>query len=117
MASLFQQAYNQCPNSVIVAGGYSQGAAVTHEAISNSGLSSVVVAKIVGVVLFGDTQYAQDGGKITNYPTQNTKIFCALGDLVCDGTLIITAAHLTYGSNAQEAANFLISRINAAGVR
>jgi cutinase len=116
MAALFQQVYNQCPNSVIVAGGYSQGAAVTHEAISNSGLSSSVISKIVGVVLFGDTQYLQDGGRITNYPTQNTLIICAPGDLVCDGTLVITAAHLSYGANAQQAANFLKSRINAAGV-
>jgi cutinase len=116
MASLFQQAYNKCPNSVVVAGGYSQGAAVVHQAISNSGLSSSVISKISGVVLFGDTQYAQDGGRITNYPTQDTSIYCAPGDLVCTGTLIITAAHLSYGSYASTAANFLITRINAAGV-
>ncbi|KAI1851322.1 hypothetical protein JX265_000444 [Neoarthrinium moseri] len=112
MTSLLTRAATQCPNSKIVAGGYSQGAAMTHRAVEQ--LSSSVISRIAGIVLFGDTQYEQENGRIRNYPTQNTKIYCALGDLVCDGTLIITAAHLTYGADASDAARFLVSRINAA---
>ncbi len=59
-------------------------------------------------------QNQQNGGKIPNYPTDRTKIFCNVGDLVCSGTLIITAAHLTYGTAAATTApQFLLSKINA----
>jgi cutinase len=58
---LMQQTLNamaaQCPNSVIVTGGYSQGAAVNHRAIED--LSAAVKEKIAGVVLYGDTQKQQ----------------------------------------------------------
>ena len=75
-----------------------------------SGLPAAVKSKVVGAVLFGDTQFQQHNGQIPNYPPSQTKIFCAVGDLVCDGTLTITAAHLTYGANADEAASFLASK-------
>jgi cutinase len=84
---------------------------VTHGAIGQ--LSASVIARIVGVTLFGDTRYQQEGGKIAGYPTSETKIYCAVGDLVCDGTLTITAAHLSYGSDAADATSFLVNRINA----
>ena len=48
---------SQCPDSVIVAGGYSQGAAVNHRAIES--LDPAVQNQIAGVVTFGDTQKAQ----------------------------------------------------------
>lgn len=63
---------------------------------------------------FGDTKRLQSGGRIRGLPSEKLKIICALGDLVCSGTLIITPAHLTYSINAGEAANFLANRIRIA---
>ncbi|PSK43982.1 cutinase-like protein 2 [Elsinoe australis] len=109
MINQLTTAANKCPNTKIVAGGYSQGAAVTHQAIET--ISSSVRNRIVAAVTFGDTQNLQDGGRIPNYPPAQTKIFCAAGDPVCAGTLIINAAHLSYGTDAGAAVSFLASKI------
>jgi cutinase len=55
MVRLFNNAAETCPNSVVVAGGYSQGAAMTHEAIKE--LSDDAKARILGIVLFGDGKH------------------------------------------------------------
>lgn len=113
MRNLLIQAANDCPDSSILAGGYSQGAALTHRAIEN--LPANVKDAIDGVVTFGDTQNQQDGGQIPNFPGEKVRIFCNAGDLVCDGTLTITPAHLTYGLDADAAAAFLAARARAGG--
>ncbi|KAK9420553.1 putative Cutinase [Seiridium unicorne] len=130
MVSLLNQAVSQCPDAKIVIGGYSQGAAMTHRAVEQ--LDAATVARITGVTLFGDTQYKQTGGVVGSVPANRAslsnqifaqqttnhviqvKIYCAVGDLVCDGTLAITAAHLSYGVDAGDATSFLVSLINAA---
>jgi cutinase len=75
-------------------------------------LPASIQDNIYGVVLFGFTRNLQDGGRIPNFPTSKTLVFCAVGDLVCDGTLEITAAHLSYGVDAPAAASFLVSQLD-----
>jgi cutinase len=130
---LFNLANSKCPNTPVVAGGYSyasstfhfpfpipmststdnyssQGAALTAAAISD--LSTTVRNQVIGTVLFGYTKNLQNLGSIPSYPQDRLKVFCAVGDLVCTGTLTITAAHLSYGDEARdEAPAFLISKI------
>lgn len=106
-------AMTKCPDSTIVVGGYSQGSAVVDNAIQ--GLPAASQAKIAGVALFGFTRNAQDNGQIPGYPKAQTTVFCAQGDLVCDNTLTITAAHLSYAANAPAAASFLAKMAKAAG--
>ncbi|KJX94044.1 Chain A like protein [Zymoseptoria brevis] len=103
---LFELAASKCPNSQIVAGGYSQGAALIAASVTD--VSAAVKAKIAGVVLFGYTKNQQNRGVIPGgYPASQTKVYCNIGDLVCTGSLTITAAHLTYGRDASSAAQFL----------
>lgn len=92
---LFQMAHSKCPNSAIAAGGYSQGTAVVGNAISE--LSSAIKDQIKGVVLFGYTKNLQNGGKIANFPSAKTKVYCETLDAVCYGTLFILPAHFLYG--------------------
>ncbi|GAM89458.1 hypothetical protein ANO11243_074960 [Dothideomycetidae sp. 11243] len=109
MEADLKQAASQCPNTKIVAGGYSQGAACLHGAFR--ALDAGTLNRIVGAVTFGDTRKAQDGGQIPNYPPSKTMIYCAPGDLVCDGTLLVSPAHLSYGIYAGPATIFLAGLI------
>ncbi|KAK0651017.1 cutinase-domain-containing protein [Cercophora newfieldiana] len=112
MKNLFSLANSRCPSAKIVAGGYSQGAALTAAAIRDS--SATIREQIKGVVLFGYTKNLQNAGRIPNYPANRLTVYCAVGDAVCTGTLLVLPAHLTYGDEAEdEAPKFLISRINA----
>lgn len=42
---------------------------------------------------------------------QSQKVFCHVGDGVCDGTFVITPAHLTYSQDAQAAADFVAQAV------
>ena len=114
MKSLLMQASTKCPDTVIVAGGYSQGAAVTHAAMAD--LPPQVLNQVAGVAMFGDTRNKQENGMIAGYPAAQTKVICNAGDPVCSGTLTINAAHLAYGARTDEGADFLGKMIQAAGV-
>jgi len=112
---MFTMADSKCPQTTIVAGGYSQGTAVMMNAVSK--LPANVKSKVAGVVLFGYTKNAQTKGGIPDYPKDKVKVFCAASDGVCGGTLAVTAGHFAYmgdGSGTQ-ATNFLIQHINSAG--
>jgi cutinase len=112
MADTLTSMAAKCPDSVIVAGGYSQGAAVNHRAIED--LPAAVKEQIAGVVLYGDTQKKQDNEQIPNFPKEKVKIICQLGDAVCNGILTVLPAHLTYGVRADEGVTFLTSQIKGA---
>ncbi|CCE30291.1 hypothetical protein E4U22_005267 [Claviceps purpurea] len=110
MDRLFTLAHTKCPTSSILAGGYSQGAALAAAAVSNA--SPEIRNQIVATVLFGYTKNLQNGGKIPNYPADRVKVFCNPGDMVCTGSLMITPAHLNYIPQAGGAApQFLESKV------
>ncbi|KAI8300000.1 Cutinase 1 [Colletotrichum sp. SAR11_240] len=107
---LFTLANTKCPNAAIVSGGYSQGTAVMAGSIS--GLSTTIKNQIKGVVLFGYTKNLQNLGRIPNFETSKTEVYCDLADAVCYGTLFILPAHFLYQTDAAVAApRFLQARI------
>ncbi|KAI0195039.1 cutinase [Astrocystis sublimbata] len=113
MKDLLSLANSKCPNSVILVGGYSQGAAVVHRAIEDQPQN--IKNKIPAIILFGDTQKVVDGNQVPGYPVSQTIFFCANDtDEVCEGNLqaAIRAPHLSYGRNAVEAGDFLADRAN-----
>ncbi|KAL9597721.1 MAG: hypothetical protein Q9219_004978 [cf. Caloplaca sp. 3 TL-2023] len=103
MTSLAQQALQQCPSTKIVLSGYSQGGFVVHKAASSLSATPPAAA-----VIFGDPQ---NGQSVANVPASKLKEYCAQGDGVCGTprTFSITSAHLSYGKNAADAANFIAS--------
>nr|3DCN_A Chain A, Cutinase [Colletotrichum gloeosporioides]3DD5_A Chain A, Cutinase [Colletotrichum gloeosporioides]3DD5_B Chain B, Cutinase [Colletotrichum gloeosporioides]3DD5_C Chain C, Cutinase [Colletotrichum gloeosporioides]3DD5_D Chain D, Cutinase [Colletotrichum gloeosporioides]3DD5_E Chain E, Cutinase [Colletotrichum gloeosporioides]3DD5_F Chain F, Cutinase [Colletotrichum gloeosporioides]3DD5_G Chain G, Cutinase [Colletotrichum gloeosporioides]3DD5_H Chain H, Cutinase [Colletotrichum gl len=107
---LFTLANTKCPNAAIVSGGYSQGTAVMAGSIS--GLSTTIKNQIKGVVLFGYTKNLQNLGRIPNFETSKTEVYCDIADAVCYGTLFILPAHFLYQTDAAVAApRFLQARI------
>lgn len=111
MKKLITDVYNKCPNARIAAGGYSQGSAVAAGAIST--LSKDIQDRIDAVVFFGYTKNLQNKQQIPNFPKDKLKIFCNTGDMVCTGTLVITVAHLTYGTKTSAAVSFIKSKVKA----
>jgi cutinase len=108
----FQRAAQACP--IIVAGGYSQGAAIMHNVIPRR-LSPDILSRIVGVVLYGDTRNRQDNGIIPGFPVNRVRMFCNSNDGVCGGKLVINAGHLAYANQIAAGANFLAESVRAFG--
>lgn len=128
MAKLAQTALQQCPDTKVILGGYSQGAMVVHSA-----LSDIDGSKIAAVTAFGDPMNGESfsgvaDSKVVRYcggtyrftysppPPQPTDLLCKSlltiqpgGDMVCDmsGKTQGTGSHLSYSSNLSEAASRL----------
>lgn len=104
MASDVAAALAQCPSTKIIVSGYSQGAMVVHNAFSAQGLEP---SQVSGAVLFGDPLIKLT---ITDLPTNNTKEFCGSSDSICgQPTGDVDGGHLSYGTVADKAADFIIS--------
>jgi len=112
---MFTQANTKCPQTTIVAGGYSQGTAVMMNTISK--LPENIKSKVAGVVLFGYTKNGQQKGGIPNYPKEKVLVLCSKSDGVCGGQLLVTAGHFSYmgDGSGPKAVSFLTEKINAAG--
>jgi len=115
----YKLAVTKCPESVIIGGGYSQGAAITHRTVE--ALPEDVKAKIAGITLYGDTKFKQDGGRIKNFPPEKVKVFCnGYGELksksadgVCGGALNVNGGHLSYGDSFKPGAEWLKAQVAA----
>ncbi|CAJ2513597.1 Uu.00g017160.m01.CDS01 [Anthostomella pinea] len=115
MTDIINQAASDCPNSSVLVGGYSQGAAMVHRVVES--LDPAVQDQIAGVITFGDTQNAQDDGQINGFDADKLLVICNTGDAVCDGTLNILPAHLDYTRRADEAVEFLVGKVQSAAAK
>ncbi|KAK2767641.1 hypothetical protein FQN54_003799 [Arachnomyces sp. PD_36] len=106
MAGHVADAVSKCPDTKIVMSGYSQGAQVTH--LAGNSLSASDAAHVSAVVVFGDPYKDEP---IENISSDNILTFCAEGDLICEGQPIVLIPHLSYGANADEAADFVVSKV------
>jgi cutinase len=106
MAALLANISSACASSKIVVSGYSQGAALVHRAMEKV-TNQTVLNQIAAAVTFGDTQKKQDDEGVPNVSANKTLILCNDGDLVCDGTLIVTPNHLDYTGKVQQASDFV----------
>jgi len=113
----YELAASKCPQTVIIGGGYSQGAAITHRAVEQ--LSASVKGRIAGIVLYGDTQNSQSGGKIKGFPPEKAKVYCnGYGELkghssdgVCGGLLNVNGGHMSYSGSFSSAATWLSQKV------
>jgi cutinase len=97
----------QCPNTVFVLGGYSQGASVTDISIgiptllgTGTTIPTNLASRVKAVVVFGNPLrlYGQTINSASALYGPKAKEFCNVGDPVCaNGTNIL--AHLTYNTN------------------
>lgn len=108
---MFNLAASKCPDTIIVGGGYSQGAAVMVASVRR--LPEATKAKMAGVVLYGNTRNRQEHGKIPNFPPEKALTICHASDGVCGGALLVTPGHLTYQPQVPKAVSWLAERINA----
>ncbi|KAJ9620431.1 [4Fe-4S] proteins maturation [Taxawa tesnikishii (nom. ined.)] len=84
-------------------------AMVVHNSLSSS--NGLIASNVAAIVAFGDPLLGQGFGSV---PSSKVKEFCASGDAVCeDHSGSISAAHLSYGSNADAAAQFIIQTTGA----
>lgn len=73
-------------------------------------LSAQDAAFVNSAVIFGDPDNGDAVGKVA---AADTKVICHTGDLICAGQSIILAPHLTYGRDANDAAQFVVGNMKA----
>jgi cutinase len=79
-------------------------------------LPNDIKSKIVAGVLFGDTRYKNEPS-IPEYPADRVRIFCEVGDVICEGQLYVGKQHFMYKANGypERAVDFITSQIQALG--
>jgi len=102
MATQIEQVYAKCPNTKLVASGYSQGGQLVHNAAAL--LPAKVGSWISSIVIFGDPD---NGQAIANVPSTQVATYCNVSDNICENGILILPAHLLYGLNAEAAAAFV----------
>ncbi|KAL9617131.1 MAG: hypothetical protein Q9160_008074 [Pyrenula sp. 1 TL-2023] len=108
MADLVNQAMTACPTTQVIMSGYSQGGQLVHNAAAS--LPAVTMQQVSSVVIFGDPD---NPDPVAGASAAQTKVICAQGDAICAGQALVLPPHLSYGQNADEAAQFVMQ--NAAG--
>ncbi|OJD12810.1 hypothetical protein AJ78_06651 [Emergomyces pasteurianus Ep9510] len=98
LVDLVNRSLSQCPESKVVLAGYSQGAAVIHDASGK-----LQAGQVARAVLFGDPLHDLPLRSITK---DKVMWICAEGDPICRGGLDIPA-HWSYAEHATKAASFL----------
>ncbi|OKH80873.1 cutinase [Mycobacterium sp. ST-F2] len=101
-----------CPNTKLILGGYSQGAAVAAYA-TTSDIPPAVQDHVVGLVLFGKptaamlSKYGAPAANISPLYSGKSVDLCAPSDSICDGSpggLLSTLAHGSYPFNGMASA-------------
>ncbi|KAH8731536.1 cutinase-domain-containing protein [Phaeosphaeriaceae sp. PMI808] len=110
MAQMVGQVRAKCPDTNLVMAGYSQGGQLVHNAADM--LSAQDSAFVSSAVIFGDPNNGKPVGKVT---AADTKVICHTGDLICAGQAVILPPHLTYGRDGDNAAQFVVNNMKAAG--
>lgn len=107
LAQLTNQAASQCPHTQIILAGYSQGAQLVHN--GEAQISAAVASRVKAVVLFGDPY---EGRTFPNINENLVDTFCFATDLICEDTVIVDPAHLSYSIDAIPAAVFAASKVS-----
>jgi cutinase len=110
---LFNLAATKCPDTVILASGWSLGAAILILSIQD--LPKNIQDRIGGALFYGDLLYKSNETAIPNFPTTKTMRVCSTKDSVCrpGDELTIGAGHMSYPlsqSNFVEGVTWLASK-------
>ncbi|KAF2462288.1 cutinase precursor [Lineolata rhizophorae] len=105
MAQLVGDVLAQCPDTMLVMSGYSQGGQLVHNAADM--LSAEETDFVNSVVIFGDPD---NGDPVGNIAADKVQIFCNAGDNICDGGALVLPPHLAYGADAGDAADFVVQQ-------
>ncbi|KPM40477.1 hypothetical protein AK830_g6084 [Neonectria ditissima] len=103
MTAFVNQTITRCPGTKMVMSGYSQGALVVRSTAEL--LPAETMSKVNSIVTFGDPQ---NQAPITGGEGK-TMVICLAKDSVCNGGFI-NVAHLTYGSEVDAAAQFVVQK-------
>ncbi|KAF1966327.1 cutinase [Bimuria novae-zelandiae CBS 107.79] len=106
MTKYLNQAITACPKTKVVMSGYSQGSLVVRSTAKS--LPAGTMSKINSVITFGDPR----GKSAIPGAVGKQLTICHPNDAVCSGGFI-TVDHLTYGEDANTAAQFVVQQAGA----